>query len=657
MQRIILLTLIVMFSLTTLAAAGDDILQVGEVVVTATRYKELLNTIPANVTVITEEDIKNSTAKTIPDLLRNEAGVQVNDIGGNRRSISVDLRGFGETASLNTLVLVDGRRVNQADLSGTDWSQISLDRVKRIEIIRGGRGSILYGDNASGGVINIITKEGDQFRAGAGLAFGSYDTFRGNVSIAGGASNLTYSLVGSYHSSDGYRDNSDTEANDFGINLGYFLNDSVRLDFSSGYHKDDTGLPGALKESDFAAGSSRKETIYPNDFAETQDYYLKAGPEIYFWEESFVKIDVSFRKRDFLTFASFAGGEFTGDTEIETVSLSPQVVLKNEMSGINNILSVGLDFQNADESILNDSIFFGTRTIGEFELEKENLGLYIHDEAEITEGLLLSGGYRYDRADFSFNPSTPDNSSIDEDLFTAGVNYNFYQKSYLYMSYAKSFRYPVLDEMFSFFTNTIDANLIPQRSDDYEIGLRHYFNENNYAQVNLFRIDTDDEIVYNPTTYSNENLDGASRRDGVELSFNVQPSHWLALNGSYTYLDATIRGGEFSGNDLPNVPHHKSTLGAVLYPMDALTIALSGIYIGERPFISDFTDDFGDQRDYLIINGKIKYTWKNLTAFLDVNNLFDKEYSEYGVLGGFPLEKAFYPSPERNFLFGISAEF
>ena len=77
---------------------------------------------------------------------------------GNRRNYRVDLRGFGETAQSNTLVLVDGRRINQADLSGTDWALIPIDRVKRIEIIRGGRGSILYGDNAAGGVISARTK-------------------------------------------------------------------------------------------------------------------------------------------------------------------------------------------------------------------------------------------------------------------------------------------------------------------------------------------------------------------------------------------------------------------------------------------------------------------------------------------------------------------
>ena len=117
------------------------------VVVTPARAESTLDRVPAFVTLIDEEDIAASPAQDIPDLLRR-AGVQVVDVTGNQRSYRVDLRGFGATAGSNTLVLVDGRRVNQPDLSGTDWSQIPLDRVARIEVIRGGDGAVLFGDNA-----------------------------------------------------------------------------------------------------------------------------------------------------------------------------------------------------------------------------------------------------------------------------------------------------------------------------------------------------------------------------------------------------------------------------------------------------------------------------------------------------------------------------
>ena len=97
-------------------------------------------------------------------------------------------------------------------------------------------------------------------------------------------------------------------------------------------------------------------------------------------------------------------------------------------------------------------------------------------------------------------------------------------------------------------------------------------------------------------------------------------------------------------------------MGAAITPIKGFTFALNGAYTGKRPFVSDFSNSFDKQSDYIVINSKFKYVWKSLTAFLDINNLTDKKYSEYGVLGGFPLEKAYYPSPGRNFLFGVSVE-
>ena len=92
-------------------------------------------------------------------------------------------------------------------------------------------------------------------------------------------------------------------------------------------------------------------------------------------------------------------------------------------------------------------------------------------------------------------------------------------------------------------------------------------------------------------------------------------------------------------------------------PVDGFTVAINGYYIGERFFESDFPNDFSKQDHYVVLNTKLKYTWKKYTAFLDINNFLDEEYSEFGVLGGFPVEPAFYPSPEINFLVGVSAAF
>jgi iron complex outermembrane receptor protein len=637
-------------------AAEEETLKIDEIVVTATRYEEALTSVPANVTVITEEKIENSTAQNIPDLLRTEVGIHVNDIAGNRRTINVDIRGFGETAPANTLVLVDGRRVNQADLSGTDWTQIPLERIQKIEIIRGGRGSVLYGDNATGGVINIITKEGEAFKPEIKLSMGSYDTYIGTAHLSGKRAKLSYSLSGGSSSSDGYRDNSDGEAKDLGVNLRYSLADFLKLHFSSGYHHDKTGLPGALQESDFAAGLSRAESVHPDDFADVEDYYIKGGPKVYFLDDSMVKIDLSYRKRNSASFASSTFFESRLDDEIKTFEITPQLLLRSTIKNTSNTLTLGFDYQKAEKNVLSDFVFFGVPSTGEFRLEKKNYGYYIHDEISIFESLHLSGGYRHDKADFFFSPSFPDHTTIDEDLLTAGINYHFHGKSYVYFSFSKSFRYPLLDEIFAF-NNTINTDLLPQKTNDYEIGMRHYLSDRFYTHVNLFRINTENEIFFNRSTFMNENLEGKTRRNGVEISFHALPYEWLTFNGSYTYMDTEIKEGTFEDNEVPNVPNNKATFETVLYPGGGFTVTLNGIYIGERVFISDFENIFGNQEDYLVINGKIQYHWKLLTAFLDINNINNEEYSEYGVIGGSPAERAFYPSPKTNFLAGVSVEF
>ncbi|OHE55289.1 MAG: hypothetical protein A2027_04675 [Thermodesulfovibrio sp. RBG_19FT_COMBO_41_18] len=659
MKKPIICALFVLtFCLSLLSSlfAEEKAVSLEEVVVTATRYEEEVTSVPANVAVISEKDIHNSTAQNIPDLLRMEAGIQVNDITGNRRHFTVDIRGFGETASSNVLVLVDGRKVNQADLSGVDWTQIPLERVERIELIRGGRGSVLYGDNATEGVINIITKQGDRFIVGGELSAGSYETFKSDAYLSGSINNLSFHLSGRYLTSDGYRENSDTEAKDIGADLSYYFRDLIKLNFSSGYHKDNTGLPGALKESDFAAGVSRTESINPDDFTEVEDYYFKAEPEIYFLDDSVLKIDMSFRKRGWLSFSSGDWGNFLGDSEIDTVTLSPRVLLKNSFGRVKNSLIFGVDYEKVDNNIVNESLFFGFSSTGIFDLEKKNYGYYLHDEINVADALYFSGGYRHDRSEFTFDPSTPDSITMSKDLYTAGINYIFYKRSYAYFSFSRSFRYPLLDELYSFFTNTVNTNLIPQTSDNYELGIRHYFTDEVYSHINFFRIDSDNEIFFNLTTYTNENLDGMTQRDGVEVLFSVKATRWLSLKGGYTYLNAAIKDGTFKGKDIPNVPKHKAVLEVISSLGKGFTFILNGAYIGERPFVSDFSNDFSNQKNYLVLNSKIIYQWKSLKAFVDINNLTNREYSEYGVIGGSPIEKAFYPSPKRNFFAGLSVE-
>ena len=624
-----------------------------KVIVTASRQEEKIATVPANVTVISAQEIKESPAATVPELLRTTPGILVNDITGNGRNITVDLRGFGETASLNTLLLIDGRRINQADLSGVDWTLIPKDRIQRIEIIHGGRGSVLYGDNAAGGVINIITKKGEGLLFSGELAGGNYDSLQSRLAVSGSTGSLSYALSGNYRTSDGYRDNSETAAKDIGLNLEYFVSDRFNVALSGGYHDDNTNLPGVLYLTDLEKGVSRTSSTSPDDFSDTKDSYLQIAPEFFFTETSYFKLEASAREKKNKAFSSFSSGTYDASTKIDTIAVSPQIVIDEKLFGRASKLITGFDYIKNKENLDNESIFFGSASTASYDLTKEDFGFYGNAEVPVTDNTFVSGGYRYDRGKFkSSTTGVTDSVTLDENVYNGGVTYLFSDKVSAYISYAKSFRYPVLDEMFSFYTNTFDTNLGPQTTDDYEIGTRIQIGSSVNLGINLFRLDTNDEIFYNPSSFANENFRDKTIRQGVELTISKRFSKVL-LNGSYTLRDTQIDGGIFDGNEIPNVPRNQFTLGAEAEIYKNVQLNFEGSYVGERPYISDFANAVDYQDSYFFLDAKLTYNFEKWSTYVVVNNLFDAEYSEYGGVNylGVP---GIYPAPGINFFVGIT---
>ncbi len=211
----------------------------------------------------------------------------------------------------------------------------------------------------------------------------------------------------------------------------------------------------------------------------------------------------------------------------------------------------------------------------------------------------------------------------------------------------------MIDEFFNFYYNTVNDTLTAQTSDDFEAGLRLQLDSGLAVNINLFRVVTKDEIFYNPTTFANENLDGDSIRQGVELSASKN-IYDILLSGSYTYRNTDIDGGQYDGNDLPNVPEHQFTVGVQKTFFERIQVGLDGTYVGKRRFISDFDNSLGYQDDYFNLSGKIAYLLKSGSAYIAVNNLLNKEYEEYGVDYG---AEYLYPSPKINFLAGVDFRF
>ncbi len=631
-----------------------------EVVVTATRDTQEIRRIPATITVLSKKEIEQSNSQTAIDLIRNEAGVVVRDFYGTGKTASVDIRGFGETGSLNTLVLVDGRRVNEIDLSGVDWTQIPLDQVERIEIVRGA-GSVLYGDNAVGGVINIITKRPEKtFSVNAEMIRGSYLYHKESGSMSGKWGPFSAILNASYHSTEGYRENGFLRTRDIGGKLFFDLNERIGFNFSGGLHKDDAGLPGGLDPIHYE--QDRQATLNPNNKTSSQDGYGTLGTKVKLWDWGRIEADLSYRQREGENFFDYPDYFYTyqDKRKLTTWGITPKYILDKPLWTFSNKLTLGVDFYQSKAGVDAETTFFGTPSLNRSEITKKSIGLYFLDELSLLTHLILSLGYREEWARYDIFQEAPwaeDRARYREPAYSVSLDYLYGKKSSAFFSFKRSFRFPVSDELILVFpTFEVNPSMKPQTGYHYEAGVRHSFADGMIASLTLFWIDIHDEIFFNPATFNNENYP-KTRRQGIEAGIKVKPFEWLSLWGNYSYIRPLLLGDSFSGNDIPGVPRHKGAIGTDIHLGKGFLFNAKANIIGPRYFISDWANQVGRLGGYYTLDGKLSYSWKGLKAFVGVNNLTNQNYAEWGVTNATGTTQLFYPSPERNFFGGISYTF
>ena len=461
--------------------------------------------IPANVTVITREEIERSNAKTTVDVLRDEVGVVVRDFTGNGKSTSVDIRGFGETGALNTLVLVDGRRVNEIDLSGVDWTQIPIDQVERIEILRG-PGSVLYGDNAVGGVINIITKKPEKPLSAKGEVLrGSYLYHKESGSVGGKWGPFSAILHADYSSTEGYRENGFLRYKDVGGKIIYDVNENISFNFSGNLHRDDAGLPGGLLKNTYKL--DRRSPRYPYDKAETDDGFGNLGVKAKLWNFGRIETDLSYRHRAVTDF--FYSFSYQSKRNVDTWGITPKYILEKPVWRFPNKLTIGLDFYTSELDVFSESAYSGPN---QSEVTKTSTGIYLLDEFSILHNLILSMGYRHEWVIFNLSqdvPSSKDRARNWEPAWNIGLDYLFGKRSSAFLSLKRSFRFPTTDELIQYIIDPFtwqvtevraNPNLKPQIGYHYEAGVRHAFTDQIEANLTLFWSDLRNEIFYNPFT-------------------------------------------------------------------------------------------------------------------------------------------------------------
>jgi len=664
---IYLLMMFLPFALGSKNVLADIANEMDTVVVTATRIAQHNYKIASNVTVITREEIESSNAQNIPDVLKEALGVYVYDLSTAKTSV-LDMRGMGDSATRNILVLVNDRKINNVDISGADLIQIPIDAVERIEIIRGSS-SVLYGDNAVGGVVNIITKKGEgEFSGRIGSTYGSYDARAVDLEVSGEKNNVSYYFYSKYFDQRGFRQNSDVLSKDFSTRLGYEFSPQLSTEFSFGWHKDRFGLPGGLSLTEIETLGRRASTEESN-FATTKDKYFDLSFDMTPWPEdgyigNFI-IDLSYRDRD--VFDIFFGSETYRETN--TIGINAKYIFDHTIFDQDMNFVMGIDYYDHENDIKGS----GTNLV-DLTISKEEFGIYSFVQYEVIDDLYANIGTRFHKANYAFSQrdvAIDEKQSPKESVSMVGMKWDYGKGSNIHFNVQQSFRFLATDEWYNSsnfpafgITPSLNTNLKQQTGIQYEIGMKHNYKDKVTFNVTPYWMDNKNEIFFDPTLFINSNYD-KTRRVGVEFGaktdlekfFEVEFLDSLEFFTNYTYQEPTFNGGANDKKDIPIVPRHQAGAGLITKFLKNYHVSLLGRYVGSRFDLNDTLNTTPRLKPHYVLDGKVTYTNDNFEAFLAVNNLLDTKYNSYSVKSAFGPAKDFYPAPEQNFTAGINVKF
>lgn len=665
---------------------APPVIETPEVTISATRTERNVLDVAGNVTRIDRERIVRSGARSVPDLLRREAGLMVTSLGSTPEGYTVEARGFnnGGGNGCSTLVLVDGRRINEPETGCPDWSFVALEDIDHIEIVRG-PASVAYGDNAAAGVIQIFTyrPREDELRVAGTVDTGAYGAQNGGVRISGREGGVFATAFYADADSEGYRHQSDFDWDAVRFGIGADLSEAGELRLDAGYDSNRRERPGALTRDDLHADRRQADPDSLGDFDRARARFLLGTLAVRPTEDVELRVLPYVRRRDdrgTLSADDGAGGtfEFSTDSETEQLGADAQLEVGFDAFGQRHTFLAGGELRREDTDVRNlfESIPFGN-TLTDVHLRRETWGLFAQQEVGLRDDLHLLLGVRrdevhYDASGFQDAGGFVSAVDVDEepDVWSPRVSltWRVAEPVGLYAGYARGFRSANVQETVSLFGV---APADPQKSESWEIGGKYRAGDCS-LNVALFWMNVKDEILFDPFTFENTNLDRVQHR-GVEMSGDVRPLEWLELWASYTFDDVRIQSGVptslgppptfTNAGRMPITPKHRGAAGATVFLPYGFELGASGLWVGSRPLANDLDNSSSSDNlhSYGVYDARV--AWKRqhgpVALVLEAvgQNLTDEEYTEFGGEASFGGPPGYYPSPERGWLVGMRVEF
>lgn len=630
-----------------------------ETVISTTGFEDKARNNLSNVIIITEEDIKKKNLKSVKEVLQYEASVTI--VNG-----APDLRGRGtERGRYNTKILIDGISINEMDpFNVVQIEMIPIEEIERIEVISGG-GSVVYGDGASGGVINIITKKKSD-KVGTTTSFGtetaSYNTTRNFLNVTGGNEKLTAKLSYNDYETDGYRENMDKEEKSISASLRYDFSKDHNLTIKHTNYKTKyngtTPLLKAQVDEDRKQGTIIREfdidrsdisLIYNNMITDKLNFklsFLDSETDKYLFGRG-----IHTGRR-----GAKAGMDFDADKRV----ISPKILYRY---GKDNQFVVGYDYEK-DASIQNARKEAAVQIKTDYEKETNSifaLNRINYGKFEFTQGI------RLEKADYNLKDTGIRNFDISTDkdnkAYEIGINYLYSDTGNIYLRYEKGYVSPTIDQLIEVKrdgSNVANDRVESEVADSFEIGFKDYI-AGSYISATAFYSKTTDELAVA------QDVDRATRtllyryfynldkteRKGIELAAE-QYFNKFKFNQSITYIDATIESGTNAGNKIPGVSDIKASFGIRYQFSDSFDMGANIVYQSAHHI--DEANKLEKYNKKTLVDLTANYRFNSgFKIYGGVNNIFGQKY--YEAIYDWGSDPFFEPAEERYFYLGASYKF
>ena len=615
------------------------------VVVTGARFESNAALSPIGATVISAEEIRRSGASDVNAAIRKVGGVYGRQSLDGSPDFSLDLRGFGTNSAQNMVIVVDGVRLSENELSNAVLSSIPVDSVERIEITRGGA-SVLYGEGATGGVINIVTKRPAK-NSHHGSVFAEAGQFRdgeARATYSQGWDQLAIDVAGGHQRTDNYRDNNDFKLSNFSTGLQWFDQNSrmgVRYDGS----RQDSGFAGSLGEAQFRANPRQTTTPRDNGSLDTDRVTGFYNRHIGSWE---VAAELSHREKTSRAYYFSSFGDSASTYESKQTQFSPRVRQVGDVAGMLNELVAGVDLMRWNR--VTDSVFAGT-PYSKADATQRSKAFYVRDEIRFDaahEGR-LAAGVRRELFDKTSNDPVP--YSVANYRTNQGLNawdllasYKLAPELNVFAKAGQSYRVANSDE--NGLTPNANVPLKPQTSHDLELGAT-YAVAGQQVTARLFRHRLSNEIFYDPTaaTYgANTNLDPTQRK-GFELDGEFTLAADWHLAAHYQHVKAEFTAGPNNGKEMVLVPNNLLSVRLSWTPASGQSADIGAQWVDRQRYGSDFANSCGaEMPGFTSFDARYARKFGQWEVALSGLNLLDKHYFSQA----FGCKAGIYPSDGRQ---------